>query len=159
MLLGPGGRRLLPLHGIFPPSAVLEFHRAVLDLRARLQTRLDALGILLPVVYATVGRNGFLYEPVIYWSDTWPTLHRRVMPSAVLAKMHPGEPTPAVRAMVEELRTSLIDLMYAHGAVHLQIGRAYPYLRERDPAFEALLRGIKRELDPRNLINPGVLGL
>lgn len=159
MLLGPGGRRLLPLHGIFPPSAVLEFHRAVLELRARQQTRLDALGILLPVVYATVGRNGFLYEPVIYWRDTWPTLHRRVMPGPVLAKMHPGEPNPAVRAAVEELRISLIDLMYAHGAVHLQIGRAYPYLRERDPAFEALLRGIKRELDPRNLINPGVLGL
>jgi D-lactate dehydrogenase (cytochrome) len=159
MLLGPGGRRLLPLHGIFPPSAVLNFHRAVSELRARQETRLEALGILLPVVYATVGRNGFLYEPVIYWPDTWPALHRRVMPEAVLARMQSGESNLEVRAAVEELRTSLIELMYAHGAVHLQIGRAYPYLRERDDAFEALLRGIKRELDPRNLMNPGVLGL
>jgi D-lactate dehydrogenase (cytochrome) len=49
--------------------------------------------------------------------------------------------------------------MYAHGAAHLQIGRAYPYTRERDAAALALLRGIKTATDPQALLNPGALGL
>jgi len=159
MVLGPGGRRLLPLHGIFPPSAVLGFHDALMALRDRWQARLDPAGILLPVVYATVGRNGFLYEPVIYWRDEWPALHREVMRPALLAGMQPAAPDPAGRALVEELRTAIIELMFAHGAVHLQIGRFYPYLRGRDATFVELLRDIKSRLDPANLMNPGALGL
>jgi D-lactate dehydrogenase (cytochrome) len=159
MVLGPGGRRLLPLHGIFPPSAVNAFHDALMALRARWQPQLDTAGVLLPVVYASVGRNGFLYEPVIYWSDEWPALHREVMPAHVLAKMKPAAPNPAARALVEELRTTIIELMFEHGAAHLQIGRSYPYLRGRDAAFLGLLRSIKAELDPANLMNPGALGL
>jgi D-lactate dehydrogenase (cytochrome) len=159
MVLGPGGRRLLPLHGIFPPSGVHAFHEAMMALRRAWQPRLDAHGILLPVVYATIGRGAFLYEPVIYWPDVWPELHSQVLAPEVLATMRPSDPNPAARALVEELRVSIIELMFRHGAAHLQIGRAYPYLRERNPAFVQLLREIKRELDPRHLMNPGALGL
>jgi D-lactate dehydrogenase (cytochrome) len=159
MVLGPGGRRLLPLHGIFPPSGVLAFHQAMMALRQAWQPRLDAHGVLLPVVYATIGRGAFLYEPVIYWPDDWPELHSQVMPPGMLATLRPSDPNPAARALVEELRVSIIELMFRHGAAHLQIGRAYPYLRERNAPFVQLLRDIKRELDPRHLMNPGVLGL
>ena len=159
MVLGPGGRRLLPLHGIFPPSAVLGFHDALMALRTGWQARLEAAGVLLPVVYASVGRNGFLYEPVIYWSDEWPALHREVMRPGMLAGMKPTAPNPAARALVEELRVTIIELMFEHGAAHLQIGRSYPYLRGRDAAFSELLRAIKSKLDPANLMNPGALGL
>jgi D-lactate dehydrogenase (cytochrome) len=159
MVLGPGGRRLLPLHGIFPPSAVMRFHNALTDLRERLRPRLDSHGIMVPVVYATVGRNGFLYEPVIYWRGPWSELHRRTMPADVLATMEEGPDDRAARLLVDEIRGEIVELMYTHGAVHLQIGRAYPYLRGRDPAFADLLRRLKAELDPMHLMNPGALGL
>ena len=53
----------------------------------------------------------------------------------------------------------MVEVMFAHGAAHLQIGKAYPYLRERDPSALALLHTLKRHVDPRGLINPGALGL
>jgi D-lactate dehydrogenase (cytochrome) len=49
--------------------------------------------------------------------------------------------------------------MFEHGAGHLQIGRAYPFLRERSQPFVQVLRALKRAVDPQGLINPGVLGL
>ena len=57
------------------------------------------------------------------------------------------------------LRERIGELMSQHGAAHLQIGKTYPYLAGRNPASMALLRAIKAELDPRNILNPGVLGL
>lgn len=159
MLLGPEGRRLLPLHGIFAPSRVDAFHAA---LQAWLATQGDAcerVGIKVYTVFAMCGPSGFLYEPVIYWPDEWPALHREVMPaSALQAWREPPANLPA-RERVEQMRVAIVDLMRQHGASHLQIGRAYPYSQQRDPAFLGLLTALKREVDPRGLINPGALGL
>ena len=41
----------------------------------------------------------------------------------------------------------------------MQLGKAYPYLRNRDPEAEAAIRALKRELDPKGLMNPGGLQL
>jgi D-lactate dehydrogenase (cytochrome) len=57
------------------------------------------------------------------------------------------------------LRIEIVELMRRHAGAHLQIGRAYPYLQDRSPAFRSLLHQLKREVDPLNLINPGALGL
>jgi FAD/FMN-containing dehydrogenase len=46
-----------------------------------------------------------------------------------------------------------------HGCVHLQIGKTYAYLEDREPAGRSLLEGIKALVDPRGLVNPGALGL
>jgi len=46
-----------------------------------------------------------------------------------------------------------------HKAAHFQVGRAYPYRRDRDPASFALLEAIKQAVDPDNRVNPGALGL
>jgi D-lactate dehydrogenase (cytochrome) len=111
------------------------------------------------VVYATCGASAFLFEPVIYWKDAWPALHRHTMPTAMLAAWTEPPPDEAARQLVERLRVEIIDLMYAHGAAHLQIGRAYPYTRERDAAALELLRTLKAATDPQALLNPGALGL
>jgi FAD/FMN-containing dehydrogenase len=53
----------------------------------------------------------------------------------------------------------VVDLMHAHGGIHFQIGRTYPFARDHNPVHWALLKAIKTELDPMNILNPGVLGL
>lgn len=52
-----------------------------------------------------------------------------------------------------------IEIMYQHGATHFQIGKAYRYVRERNAAIMAVLRDVKRRVDPKDRINPGALQL
>lgn len=157
MLLGPEGRRLLPLHGIVPHSQVAGLHAAFSDWLASRQAELAAHDVLVFLVYATCGRSGFLYEPVIYWRDSWPELHRQMMPADMLARWSEPPDAPEARALVERVRTELVELFYRHGAAHLQIGRSYPWSRARDPAALALFDTVKQALDPAGCINPGAL--
>lgn len=159
MVLGPGGRRLLPLHGIVPHSIVGPLHEAVQKYLQDQSAVCREHDVDVFLVYSTLGRSGFLYELVIYWQDEWNTLHRATLSEEVLKYFEEGPARPAARQYVDELKTALVDIMYDHGAAHLQIGRLYPYTRDRSEPSMALLRQIKTEVDPTGLINPGALGL
>jgi FAD/FMN-containing dehydrogenase len=50
-------------------------------------------------------------------------------------------------------------LMAKHQGAHLQIGRAYPYLKARNPVFKDRLVALKDWADPDGILNPGALGL
>jgi D-lactate dehydrogenase (cytochrome) len=158
-VLGPGGRRLLPLHGVMPYSRAVGLQDAFKDLLEREADSMKAHGVDAYVVYATTGASGFLWECVFYWPDEWPELHKQTMDAEILGYMQESEAQPEARALVESLRVATIDLMHEHGAAHYQLGRAYPYARDRSPESLSLLRDIKARLDPQDLINPGALGL
>ncbi|MFK8054336.1 MAG: FAD-binding oxidoreductase [Woeseiaceae bacterium] len=158
-VLGPGGKRLLPLHGVVPYSRAAALHKAFEQYMATVAEECAALKVEAYVVYATCGPAGFLYETVTYWEDEWLDVHRQTMSDASLAALQEHASNPEARALVERIRLATIDIMYAHGATHFQIGKAYPYTRERNEATLSVLRQIKHDVDPKNLINPGALGL
>lgn len=158
-VVGPGGRRLLPLHVILPHSAAGAFHREFLAWREREATRFATHRVEAFVVFAGVGPSALLYEPVLYWQDEWLPLHAATIPPEWRAGLAPSAANPQGRAYVEAMRIELIELMQRHGGAHLQIGRAYPYLQHRSAAFVALLKELKRAVDPDGIINPGALGL
>ena len=60
--------------------------------------------------------------------------------------------------LVRQLREELIAELDASGAIHLQIGKTYPYRTRLDTAMDALLLAIKNELDPKGIAAPGNLG-
>ena len=159
MVLGPGGRRLLPLHAVVPYSAATALHASFQRLMASHAEMMREHDIDVFIVYATSGLSGFLYECVIYWPDEWLELHRRTMEPEFLAHMTESEPRPAARAAVEALRVAIVELMHEHGGAHFQLGRAYPYMRDREMPALDLLRRVKAQTDPAGLINPGALGL
>jgi len=158
-VLGPGGRRLLPLHGVMPYSRAAGLQRAFKALIERQAENMKAHGVDAYVVYSTTGASGFLWECVFYWPDDWPELHRQTMDADILGCMQESEVQPEARALVESLRVATVDLMHEHGSAHYQIGRAYPFARDRSVESLSLLRDIKARLDPHGLINPGALGL
>ena len=158
-VLGPGGRRLLPLHTVVPWSAARDLHAGFRALMEQQRKTLEEHEILVYLVYSNSGLSGFLYETVIYWRDEWLELHRHTLPAEILNTMQESEPDPAARDAAEQVRLSIIDLMDAHGGAHFQIGRAYPYTRGRDEIFLELLRELKAHIDPKGLLNPGALGL
>ena len=80
-------------------------------------------------------------------------------PAEILAAAPEPESNEQGRALVEEIRLATADLFYQHGCVHFQIGRAYPFARDRNPAALSLLTEVRRSVDPHGLINPGALGV
>ena len=154
------GRRMLPVHGILPLSAVAEFIAAYHNMMAGYERAMADANVTVADIFTLINSNSLLCEPVFYWPDSY-TSYQREMSSHIWTQNWPkhAEENLAARALVAKIKTAMIDLMYDHGAAHIQIGKQYPYLRGRDAATVDFLRGIKAQLDPDNIINPGALGL
>jgi len=57
------------------------------------------------------------------------------------------------------LEPVLIRRMRKLGALQLQRGKRYPYAELLGADEQRLVAGLKRVVDPKHIINPGVLGL
>ena len=147
----PKGRRVLPIHGIIPYAAARQLHDAIMDIVADKATAATDARLVVATSFFAVGTNALLYEPVFYWEDALsPYQAAKTTATARFAD------NPVARALVDAMGMAMVDTMYEFGAAHLQIGRRYPYARDRDLT---LLRAIKAAVDPHNFLNPGVLGL
>lgn len=153
------GRRMLPIHGLFPNSDVKAFHEAYCEYAETMRARMDAAKVTVVYTFTMLGKNVFLYEPVWYWEDEIDVFHEEMSPPAILENLKRFPANPDGRTLVEEMRIASIELMQKYGAGHLQIGRAYPFLRDRDPENIELLRAVKKQVDPGNIISPGAMGL
>jgi FAD/FMN-containing dehydrogenase len=157
-VLGHDGDRWVPLHAILPLSRALP---AVLACEALFERHADAMREH-HIVYSPLTANldrAFLFEPCFYWPDEIKPLHIDVLGESLTAPWLKRPAAPAARALVEQLWREAVDLLDGFGAVHFQVGRAYPYLQRLRPEARALVQGLKQQLDPANRINPGVLGL
>jgi len=85
--------------------------------------------------------------------------HEDVVPADYLAQLPKYPPNQQARAAVDALKQELIALYDAHGAIHYQLGRAYPYAPRIDDTARKLIEAIKLALDPNKIVGPGVLGL
>jgi FAD/FMN-containing dehydrogenase len=158
-MAGPDGSRWLPVHGIVRHSrapAMLEALSALFETR---RAEIERLAVGIGYLFATSGPTGFLIEPCFYWPDElWP-LHEASIEPVHLAKLRRYPPNPEARALIEELRAGVIEVVTRLEGIHFQLGRTYPIRNRIDPAAWDLLKSLKARLDPANRMNPGVLGL
>jgi FAD/FMN-containing dehydrogenase len=157
--IGPAGERWLPVHALVPLSestAAWEAVRALLDAR---RADFDRLGIQVGVLTAIVGAAAFVLEPVFYWPAPRTEYYERMLDDSTLQRLAQFQPNPEGEALVFETRDQLAELFLELGAAHLQIGRTYRYREGLRPSAWRLLEAIKAAVDPRGLVNPGVLGL
>ncbi|WP_298195964.1 FAD-binding oxidoreductase [Novosphingobium sp.] len=158
-ILGPGGERWVPLHGVLAHDQAVPFDNAFKALVAARQAEMDRHGVWLGTMFSPAAQVGFLYEIALYWPDSRNAFHDTTLGAEYLTGIRTFPEDKAARDFVERLKGELVDLYQDHGAGHFQIGRAYPYQQRLAPAARRLLGAIKTELDPRGLMNPGVLGL
>ncbi len=158
-ILGPRGQRWVPQHGILPFSRLSAFHAKLHELYAEYADRMAQHKVEYAAMYTSIGTNGFLYEPVFYWEDDRTAFHKRYLPQEYLDMLPEYAANPEGRALVKEMKARVIDIFHEFGAIHMQIGKSYPYTRGREEHAEALIRSIKGQVDPDGLMNPGGLGL
>lgn len=158
-IMGPAGERWVPLHGILAFSQVKSFHDKLQAMHTRYAAEMEKLKVTTAAMFTTIGTTGFLYEPVFYWQDTRHLYHERYLPEEFLAMLPKYPENPEARKLVEEMRTGIREIFASCGAVHLQVGKSYPYMKGRDPRNAQMLTAIKALLDPKRLMNPGSLGL
>ena len=157
--LGHDGERWAALNAKVAHSdavALIEEAEALLAQNAEAMSR---HGIWMSRLMIAISGHAFSYEPVFHWNDAWLPIHRAtVLPSTVAR--HPEPPAhPEARALVHRLRSEMIALFARHGAASNQIGRTYPWLDMAEPSTRRLVEALKAGLDPRNVMNPGALGL
>ncbi len=155
----PDGRRLLPIHGIFTPEAARAFHRDYVALKDDFAERMSTAQVTIAEFFAAIAGVGVLYEPVFYWPDALTEYHRRVTPEAMASALAENPDNAEARALVREFVAAFTELTRKHGGTHFQIGRTYPYAQHREAGAGGLLRALKSELDPDNILNPEALGL
>lgn len=158
-ILGPRGQRWVPQHGILPFSKLHEFHARLTSMYAEYAERMEQHKVEKAAMFTTISTNGFLYEPVFYWEDDRTAFHKRYLPQEYLDILPEYPANPGGRALVKEMKSRIIDIFAEFGAVHMQIGKSYPYMRGREENAAALIGAVKRHLDPAGLMNPGGLGL
>ncbi len=158
-ILGPRGQRWVPMHGILPFSKLQAFHQRISQLHAEYAERMEQHKVEKAAMFSTISTNGFLYEPVFYWEDDRTPYHKRYLPQEYLDTLPEYAANPEGRALVAELRKKIQDIFSEFGAVHLQVGKSYPYMRGRQPQSVHILKDLKQSLDPDGLMNPGALGL
>ncbi|OYY90922.1 MAG: FAD-binding oxidoreductase [Sphingomonas sp. 28-66-16] len=158
-MLGPSGERWVPVHGVVRHSRALATIESIIDLFEAHRAEMEALDVGAGYMFLPVAATGFLIEPVFYWPDAQAALHRHAVEPAHLARLTEYRSNPPARALVEKLRAAIIAIFGRMEAVHFQLGRAYPLAERIDPAGWRLLQSVKAAVDPRGLMNPGVLGL
>ena len=157
-ILGPGGERWVPIHGIIRHSEAVAFHTAFVALMAERKAKMDRLGVWYGSMFSGIGSTGLLYEIALYWPGKPTPYHVDVLGAEYLAAQPQFADSPEASAFVEVLKADLVTLYQQFGAGHFQLGRTYPYQARLDPQAKGLMAAIKRELDPQGLMNPGVLG-
>jgi FAD/FMN-containing dehydrogenase len=157
--LGPDGERWVPLHGYLPHSQVAEFHRAVRAILDARQADMQRLGVWCGGMFMTLGSSALLYELALYWPGAPSAYHRLTLPEGYLAALPPGADHRETAEFVDRLKLELVGLYTRQQAVHFQLGKTYPYASVLSPEALALVRAIKRALDPAQLLNPGALEL
>lgn len=158
-MVGPNGERWVPVHGVLPHSraqAVYDSLEAVFDEYREL---IEQYEIGTGYLFATVGPNAFVLEPVFFWPDELNEWHREAVEDEHLQRINGFPANEDAREAVLKIRAALCEVFIEHGAVHMQIARAYPYGEVLNKGAWSFLKSVKQQLDPKGCINPGSLGL
>ncbi len=156
--IGPDGERWAPMHGLFALTEADAAWAAIEALFDRHAQTFDRLGIVAGVLLALVSTTVFVVEPVFYWPGPRTIWYEGMLEKSDLARFTKHPPSAEADAAVIAVRKELLALFAEHNAMHMQIGKKYPYLEGMDPAARALVETMKSKLDPDGLMNPGALG-
>ncbi len=158
-MLGPNGERWVPCHVIVPHTEGIESHQAILDLFKKYEKEFEEFSIETGFLYTTISTNAVVLEPVFFWPDAITEVHEHHVESDHLKRLQRFPEDLEARAMVGRVRKEFAEMFRVRGGIHLQVGKVYSYSDGLHASSLELVKAIKHEVDPKCLLNPGVLGL
>ena len=158
-MIGPDGERWAPVHAVVPHSKAVALMDAITALFGEHKDICEKYDIGTGYLLTSVGASATVIEPVFFWPDALMDIHHRKVEAGHLRKIKGFADNPDARQAVGDLRTKLKNVMAEHKSAHLQIGKTYNYLESLPASTLGLLKAIKKQMDPKGLINPGALGL
>lgn len=159
VLLGADGEIWIPVHGFFPLSKAVPAAQATEKFLADNKALMQQWGIKSSYLTCFAGTE-FVIEPSFYWHDELGEFRLSLIEPEFAEKWRGIPANEARRKVALGLRDQLRDLFDRQGALHLQIGKYYPYLElMTNSTVPKVLHGVKDLLDPQRLVNPGALGL
>jgi FAD/FMN-containing dehydrogenase len=158
MMLGPEGEAFVPHHGIVPHSRSVAASAEIAALFATYAERCKSCALRTGLFFSAFSNSSIVLEPTWYWEDMRNSFHNTAIEPEKRAQMKDFPDNPDARRLVDEMRGQVEAIFQKHGAAHFQIGKYYPYAESRDAFSHAALTQIKRQFDPKNIMNPGALG-
>lgn len=157
-VLGPKGGRWAALNAKVAHSDAKSLIAAFDAMIKPYSAEMADKGVTFTRLVSALANHCFSFEPVFHWQDSWLPLHRIAPDATHLANFQEAAPNLEGRALVDHLRQETVELFRKVGAASNQIGRTYPFRPALSRASDQFLAAIKQTLDPRGLMNPGVLG-
>lgn len=158
-MLGPEGERWVPVHGFLPHSKLVAAWERLEALWAENAGEMERLKVETGALIAATGRTSCLIEPVFFWPGAHNPLHHHAIEADHMAKLVAAPDSPEANALVDRLKAGVIAIFEELGAIHLQVARTYPLKASHQEEGWAILGALKRQVDPKGLMNPGSLGL
>jgi len=157
-MLGPSGERWVPIHGIVSHSQAIPVLQAIGEIFDRYAGEKERLGVRNGYLLVSAGTTMFLIEPVWFYPDKRLNMHEKVLEVEYLSKLKTYDKNDEAAELVLKMRNEIRQVFLEVGAVHLQIGKYYPYQEGLKDNTRELLANIKAMVDPKGTMNPGSLG-
>lgn len=156
--VGVQGERWVPVHGMLAPSKARAAFDEIAALFETYKGALQDAGVRHSYLMSCPGAF-MTIEPMFFWSDALDPLHLHHLSERNRERFGGKPVNTAAREVVTLMRARLREVFERHDAVHAQVGRFYRHAQRLDAGSLALLRTLKRGLDPDGRVNPGLLGL
>jgi hypothetical protein len=157
-MLGPTGQRWVPVHAIGALSQLSIYASATVKFFKNKQSQFDANDIETSwLIMAWPGKCAVL-EPMFMWPAPLLPAHKH---AGDIFDQNNAEWTDVSlkrTELVAQYRAELVSELDAVGALHVQLGKSYPYRSRLAEPVADLVGAIKTHLDPAHLASPDNLG-
>ncbi len=156
-VMGPDGGRWTALNAKVALSDVQKLLNAFNVMIAPYADEMDGKGVRITRLSSALSNHCYSFETVFHWRDSWLPLHRNAPDPSHVRKYEEPPANPEGRELVDNLRQKTVNLFRDVGAASNQIGRVYSFLSALSDEPRDLLLTLKHFLDPKGVMNPGVL--